>query len=174
MMQEGEFDLEGHEPATQAHEYLGFLLDGEGYAIPIDGVVEIMKPLPITPVPGSRPEVLGLMSVRGRLSTVFSLRACLDLGPRRVDGRSRVLLVETLHEQVGFLVDEVRGVFRAEPDSIEAPSVFGGDPGPHVRGAARPDGDLVVLLDVAPLIDGPAKPLALRSSSDDDDFPEDS
>ncbi len=137
----------------EALEYLGFLLDGEGYAIPIDGVVEIMKPLPITPVPGARPQVLGLMSVRGRLSTVFSLRACLDLGPRRVDGRSRVLLVETEDEQVGFLVDEVRGVFRADPDEIEPPSVFGGDPGPHVRGAARPDGDLVVLLDVVPLVE---------------------
>lgn len=150
-----EHDLDAIEAPGQAHEYLGFLLDGEGYAIPIDGVVEIMKPLPITPVPGSRPQVLGLMSVRGRLSTVFSLRACLDLGPRRVDGRSRVLLLETAHEQVGFLVDEVRGVFRAEPDSIESPSVFGGDPGPHVRGAARPDGDLVVLLDVVPLIELP-------------------
>jgi len=169
-MQDGEFELERHTLPDQAHEYLGFLLDGEGYAIPIEGVVEIMKPLPITPVPGSRPQVLGLMSVRGRLSTVFSLRACLDLGPRRVDGRSRVLLVETVHEQVGFLVDEVRGVFRAEPDSIEAPSVFGGDPGPHVRGAARPDGDLVVLLDVAPLIGGGAAP---RRASEDDDLEDD-
>lgn len=136
-------------------EYLGFLLDGEGYAIPIDGLVEIMKPLPISPVPGARPQVLGLMSVRGRLSTVFSLRACLGLGPRRVDARARVLLVETALEQVGFLVDEVRGVFRADPESLEPPSAFGGDPGPHVRGAARPDGDLVVLLDVGPLIEVP-------------------
>ncbi len=143
-----------------AHEYLGFLLDGEGYGIPIDGVVEIMKPLPITPVPGARAQVLGLMSVRGRLSTVFSLRACLGLGPKRVDSRSRVLLVETADEQVGFLVDEVRGVFRADPDSLEPPSVFGGDPGPHVRGAARPDGDLVVLLDVIPLIELPRPSLA--------------
>ena len=134
-------------------EYLGFLLDGEGYAIPIDGVVEIMKLLPISPVPGARPQVLGLMSVRGRLSTVFSLRACLGLGPRRVDSRSRVLLVATAIEEVGFLVDEVRGVFRAEPDSLESPTAFGGDPGPHVRGAARPDGELVVLLDVRPLIE---------------------
>lgn len=153
-MQDFDAELEAAEEPAEAHEYLGFLLDGEGYAIPIAGVVEIMKPLPITPVPGARPQVLGLMSVRGRLSTVFSLRACLDLGPRRVDGRARVLLVETENEQVGFLVDEVRGVFRAEPDSIEPPSVFGGDPGPHVRGAARPDGDLVVLLDVGPLVDG--------------------
>ncbi len=143
------------ERVDAAHEYLGFLLDGEGYGIPIDGVVEIMKPLPITPVPGARPEVLGLMSVRGRLSTVFSLRACLGLGPRRTDSRSRVLLVETADEQVGFLVDEVRGVFRADPDSLEPPSAFGGEPGPHVRGAARPEGELVVLLDVVPLIELP-------------------
>lgn len=141
-----------------SEEYLGFLLDGEGYAIPIDGVVEIMKPLPITPVPGLRRQVLGLMSVRGRLATVFSLRACLGLGPRRIDARARVLLVdvdgrgEIAPEQVGFLVDEVSGVFRAERDELEPPAVFGGDPGPHVRGAARPDGELVVLLDVAPLI----------------------
>ena len=155
MMQD--FDLEEGEiePIDVAHEYLGFLLDGEGYGIPIDGVVEIMKPLPITPVPGARPQILGLMSVRGRLSTVFSLRACLGLGPKRADSRSRVLLVETADEQVGFLVDEVRGVFRADPDSLEPPSAFGGDPGPHVKGAARPDGDLVILLDVVPLIELP-------------------
>ena len=47
----------------------------EAYAIEIGNIVEILKPLPITEVPRADPDVVGVMSVRGRLVTVARSRS---------------------------------------------------------------------------------------------------
>lgn len=120
-------------------EVLGFMLGGEGYAIDLHHLSEILRPLPITEIPRTTSEVLGVMSVRGRLVTVFDLRQrfCLVKGAA-MDRSSRVVLVDVATEVVGLLVDRVLGVVRLAPGEIEPASVLGGDPPPHVVGVARP------------------------------------
>ena len=60
-------------------EYVSFALAGEAYAVPISFVAEILKPLPITPMPRAPSVVMGVMTVRGRLVTVLDLRRRLRL-----------------------------------------------------------------------------------------------
>lgn len=120
-------------------EVLGFMLAGEAYAIDLHRLSEILRPLPITEIPRTSSEVLGVMSVRGRLVTVFDLRQrfCLVKGAA-MDRSSRIVLVDVATEVVGLLVDRVLGVIRLAEDEIEPPAVLGGDPPPHVVGVARP------------------------------------
>jgi chemotaxis signal transduction protein len=71
-----------------------------------------------------------------------------------IDRRSRILLVDTGVEHVGFLVDDVQQVWRLAPEEIEASSVLGGDQAAHVAGIGRPAGDegvVLILLDLRPL-----------------------
>ena len=134
-------------------EYVSFSLAGEAYAVPIAHIAEILKPLPITPVPRAPRVVIGVMTVRGRLVTVFDLRRRLRLPESPLDQRSRILITDTGDERIGLLVDEVMQVHRLAESEIEARDVLGGDPDPYIAGIGRPEGALLILLDLRPILE---------------------
>jgi chemotaxis signal transduction protein len=135
-------------------EYLAFVLAGEAYAVPISFVVEILKPLPITKVPRTSEDIVGVMSVRGRLVTVCDLRRVLHLKHQKEDHKTRIFLVDAGEgELVGFIVDEVLQVYRLAESEIESASALGGEQQAHIGGVGRPaSGPLLVLLDLAPIL----------------------
>lgn len=134
-------------------EYVAFSLAGEAYAVPIARITEILKPLPITPVPRAPRVVIGVMTVRGRLVTVLDLRRRLRLREADVDSKTRILITDTGEERIGLLVDEVLQVHRLAESEIEPSEVLGGDPQPYLAGIGRPQGALLVLLDLRPILD---------------------
>lgn len=150
---EGRSALQRADELGKRAEYLAFMLGTEAYAIEIGTIVEILKPLPITEVPRSDPEVIGVMSVRGRLVTVIDLKRRFNLAPTfSMDKKSRILLVSAPDEEIGLLVDEVLQVYRLTESDIEPPAVLGSEQQPHVVGIGRPSGGAVLLLlDLAPL-----------------------
>lgn len=139
-------------------EFLAFGLHNERFALPLGAVREILKVLPITEVPRARAHVLGILSVRGRITTVFDLRRRLRMPPAEPTKASRILLVEGEDEVVGLLVDEVYQVYRLHDDEIELAAVVAGDLSEYVLGIGRPgdddgsDDDLLILLDPEPLL----------------------
>lgn len=153
---EGRSALQRADELGKRAEYLAFMLGTEAYAILIGHIVEILKPLPITEVPRSTPDTVGVMSVRGRLVTVVDLKRRFHLGLRpTLDKRSRILLVETKNEQIGLLVDEILQVYRLAESEIEPPTVLGAEQPTHVVGIGRPQSPghetVLLLLDLGPL-----------------------
>ena len=133
-----------------------FVVGGELFGIELTGIKEILSPPPITPVPRSTREVLGVCSVRGLLVTVLCLRRKLRLHEPPATRRSRILLTTSVSgETLGLLVDEVRQVVRLQQSEIEpAASTLGSDASEHVVGVARPPGSFVVLLDLKSILPG--------------------
>ena len=150
---EGRSALQRADELGKRAEYLAFMLGTEAYAIQIGNIVEILKPLPITEIPRADPEVVGVMSVRGRLVTVVDLKRRFRLTRTfTMDKKSRILLVDAAGELIGLLVDEVIQVYRLSESEIEPPHVLGTEQPPHVVGLGRPVGGAVLLLlDLAPL-----------------------
>lgn len=150
---EGRSALQRADELGKRAEYLAFLLGTEAYAVEIGNIVEILKPLPITEVPRADEEVVGVMSVRGRLVTVIDLKRRFRLARRfSMDKKSRILLVSAPDEEIGLLVDEVLEVYRLAESEIEPPDVLGGEQQSHLVGVGRPPGGAVLfLLDLAPL-----------------------
>jgi purine-binding chemotaxis protein CheW len=149
----------------EREEYLGFRADNEMFAISLALVREILKPPPITEVPRARSDILGIVSVRGQITTVIDLRRRLGLRATTPTASSRILLVQGTDEVLGLLVDEVTQVYRLSPHEIEpAASVLGGNVGSHVAGIARPRirglrgevqtvvEEMLILLDLAALL----------------------
>ncbi len=150
---EGRSAMQRADELGKRAEYLAFSLGHETFAITLSNIAEILKPLPITEVPRSDPEVVGVMSVRGRLVTVVDLKRRFKLARSfTMDKKSRILLVEAAGEQIGLLVDEVQQVYRLAEAEIEPPTVLGSEQPPHVIGIGRPPGGAVLmLLDLAPI-----------------------
>ena len=136
-------------------EYLAFVLGTDLYAVPIGLIAEILKPPPITEVPRAPREVMGVMSVRGRLVTVIDLCRRFRLVEGPLTRKSRLLLVASSEaEPVGLLVDEVVQVYRLAYNEIEQASVLGGEQPPHIAGIGRPPGAILILLDLKPILEG--------------------
>jgi purine-binding chemotaxis protein CheW len=150
---EGRSAIQRADELGKRAEYLAFVLGSEAYGIEIGNIVEILKPLPITEVPRADPEVVGVMSVRGRLVTVIDLKRRFRLARTfSMDKRSRILLADAGDEEIGLLVDEVLQVYRLAETDIEPPTVLGSEQSPYIVGIGRPTGGAVLLLlDLAPL-----------------------
>jgi purine-binding chemotaxis protein CheW len=150
--------------STALEEYIGFRAAAETFALPLTLVREILKPPPITEVPRARPDILGIVSVRGQITTVIDLRRRLRFAAEAITPRTRILLVEGGDEVLGLMVDEVTQVYRLSHQEIEQASVLGGDLGPHVAGIGRPrirglrgeavkaSDEVLILLDLAALL----------------------
>ena len=91
--------------------------------------------------------------MRGRLVTIIDLRRRLKLPEAPMDRRTRILLTGFEHgESIGLLVDEVRQVYRLADSQIEPAHVLGGDQPAHIAGIGRPEGALLILLDLGPIL----------------------
>ncbi len=136
-------------------EFLSFRLGADVYAVELARIREIVSSPPVTEVPRSPSDIVGICSVRGLLVTVVDLRQRLGLLVSPPTKLSRILLANTdSGEVVGLLVDEVRHVVRLASTEIEVTgSVLGADLSDHVLGVGRPEGDFVVLLDLASMVE---------------------
>jgi purine-binding chemotaxis protein CheW len=135
-------------------EYLAFRLGGDSYAVPIGEVREILKLPPVTEVPRAPSDVIGVVSVRGLLVTVIDLRQRLRMPAAELSRKGRILLVIGAENEIlGLYVDEVLQVYRLTETEIEgAANVLGGKLADYVVGIGRPEGSLLVLIDLRPIV----------------------
>mgnify|MGYP001604361552 CR=1 FL=1 len=144
----------------EIREYLAFGLAGERFGLPLASIREILKLTPITEVPRSPRAILGILSVRGRITTVIDLRRRLRMGEAERGRGSRILLVDGGTEVMGLLVDVVYHVIRLHEEEIELGAAVAGDLSEYVFGVGRPGGvsaseagdDILILLDPGPLL----------------------
>ncbi len=122
----------------RVYEYLGFVLADEHYALPLTSIREILKVPPVTEVPRAPRDVLGIVSVRGRVTTVIDLRRRLRMPEQPMTKNTRVLLVDEGSEILGVLVDGVLSVVRLSEDEVELAANVGGDTAEYVLGIGRP------------------------------------
>ncbi len=147
------------------YEVLAFVIAQERYALPLASVREILKVPSITEVPRAPRDVLGIISVRGRIITVVDLRRRLRMAEAAIDKGARVLLVDDGRELLGLLVDRVLSVYRLRQDEVELAAVMGGDTADYVTGIGRPKAskgtrdaeartqeEMLILLDPGPLL----------------------
>jgi purine-binding chemotaxis protein CheW len=140
-------------------EYLAFRLGPDTYAVPIGEVREILKLPPVTEVPRAPTDVIGVVSVRGLLVTVLDLKLRLRATSSEITKKGRILLVMGADDEViGLYVDEVLQVFRLAESEVElANNVLGSKLGDYVVGIGRPEGSLLILIDLAPVLGRPSE-----------------
>jgi purine-binding chemotaxis protein CheW len=117
---------------------------GEDYALRVDGVLEIGELGEVTPVPGARPEVLGVRNLRGQVIPVFDLATLFALGG--AGEPDRIVVVEDGDLRAGFAVEGVVDV-GALPDPTAAAE------SDYLSGATLVEGALVGVIDLPAVLE---------------------
>jgi purine-binding chemotaxis protein CheW len=146
-------------PDAASQTLLVFGLSGEAFALPVTTIHEVIDPLPVTLVPNAPPHAPGLINVRGIVTPVIDVRLRLRMPPARGGARSgRIIVLELpvadTPTRVAIHADSVHEVIEVNQDRLEIiPELGTRWPEEFVRGIARHDGVLVVLLDPETLFD---------------------
>jgi purine-binding chemotaxis protein CheW len=127
---------------------------GERYGLDIDSVIEIFRPVAVTPVPGSAPSVQGVTNLRGDIVTVINVAAALGLAGRAASGRQRIILAAGNGVTAGFLVDAVYGIQDIETATIDPPlTTLENVKAEHLLGEFKLEDNLVGLLNADNLLE---------------------
>jgi purine-binding chemotaxis protein CheW len=132
-----------------------FRLHESSYAVDIAAVREIIQPQPITFVPHAPHCVLGVINLRSSIVPVLDLRQRCGLPSAEQTRESRIVVVQIGDQSVGLQVDAVSEVTVLPADQIElATGLVRGDTNSYLlRGVARLDDRLILLLDLSRAID---------------------
>ena len=121
---------------------LAFMVGGETFLAAMDELRELLPwPEAITPVPGTKPWMLGLANVRGELLPVVDLQQFLYGEPTAIDSRCRVLVIRNRGNSTGLLVPQVLGMRHLPMDQRRDNRNPGGPVGRYVYDLFETEGE---------------------------------
>jgi len=128
---------------------VGFQVGDVAYAVPIAVVREIINPVPLTELPHAPAPVAGVADHRGEVVPVIDLRVRFGMPPRKLEDRSKWILVDVEGRIVGLAVDNVTEVFGTGGEELRPPPELGsGDELRGIAGVTNHWGQLIFVLDV--------------------------
>lgn len=96
--------------ALAKYPYIEFEIEKQRYAISILQVQEIVMMQPINKVPQSSAHILGVISVRGKIIPILSLRKLFHYRELEPTKESRIILISYSNHVYGLVVDAVHRV----------------------------------------------------------------
>ena len=148
---------------------VGFKVGRETYGVPITSLHEIVRVPAITAVPDAPDYVEGVINLRGKIVSVLDLRKRLgevSVAPSKLN---RILVVEHRGRLCGLIVDSASDVLKIPAKDIDpSPTEFVEGGLNCVTGLGKYQGRLIVLLDIAKVLDfsGTRQPRAAATSTD--------
>jgi purine-binding chemotaxis protein CheW len=134
-------------------QFVTFTLNNEEYAVDILSVQEINRITEITQVPNSEDYVEGVVNLRGKVIPIINLRTKFGFEEKPKDDSSRIIIMEINNITNGLIVDAVSEVLRIPSSIIEpTPPMSSEQNGQFIRGIAKLDNRLIILLDINKLI----------------------
>lgn len=142
-------------------QYVTVVIGGQLFGLPIERVHDVFMPESITRVPLSRPEIAGVLNLRGRIVTAIDMRRRLHLSPRTDGGHAMAVGIEHKGESYGLLIDNVGEVLDLPSAGREANPVNLDQRWAAISGGVhRLDGQLMVILDVDRVLGGMSEAIA--------------
>nr|WP_241093579.1 chemotaxis protein CheW [Xanthomonas sp.] len=93
----------------------------QAYALELLKVQEVVLPVPLLPLRGTPPAMLGIMNLRGQVVPVIDLGIHLGASPIEMDMLTRVVVLEENGETLGLRVSAVEDVASLTDQQIEPP-----------------------------------------------------
>ena len=138
---------------TDSRIALVWTAGGGRYAVPLAAVVEVVRPVWVTPVPEVPEHVLGMIRFRQAVVPVIDLRVRFGPAQPAFLYANRFMIVRIGDRSVALVVDEVIDLVEFRGTDVHAPDAFTAATLPPIVSAVLTlDGGLVALLDVSSVV----------------------
>ncbi|SNY69134.1 chemotaxis protein CheW [Stenotrophomonas sp. CC120223-11] len=160
-----ELQAQAHQPARSPHpqnrragertsRWLRLRCGTQAYALELLKVQEVVLPVPLLPLRGTAPAMLGIMNLRGQVVPVMDLGLHLGAAAAEDDSQTRIVVLEEDGETIGLRVSAVEDVANLTDSQIEPPDTaricqISND---LFRGVARVSQRPMILLDATRLL----------------------
>ena len=135
-------------------QVVAFKLGEEEYAVEILYVQDINRLLNITRIPRSDRHIEGVINLRGNIIPIVNLHTRFNLRASGNEEDKRIIVFQYDELKVGILVDEVSEVLKIQKDAVEPTSkIYGSIEVEHIKGIAKFEGRLLILLDLLKIFD---------------------
>lgn len=126
-----------------------FQLKDEEYGVEVDQVRSIERMQHITRVPRTPDFVKGVINLRGVVTPIIELRNRFGIEEIETTDSTRIIIVAVGNMEVGLIVDAANDVVDIPNDVVEPPpQVVGGLEADYLRGVAKMDKRLLILLNL--------------------------
>ncbi len=140
-----------------AEPYVLFDLAGTAYAVPSRVVQRMEMVEHVTPVPNAPPFVDGVVFSRGKVVPAVNLRRRFGFDRAAYDLKTRLIVIAHADRTVGLIVDSAREFVTIAPEAIQPPpEMMAGTSGRYLRGVATAGDRVILVLDVAGVLEAPA------------------
>ena len=100
-------------------DILVFNVNGRELGFENNGLLEILKPHKITPVPFTEDFVLGLINVRGEIISCIDIGHFLFSNSIEIDDKSRIILIGNKNISTSIMVSSVRGIEQIQESRMD-------------------------------------------------------
>jgi len=126
-----------------------FLLEQQPYAVDIEKIKQIIRPLKITKLPKAPDFLEGVVNLRGVVIPVIDLRKRFNLEPRPDEKNTKVIIASVSKKIIGIIVDDVTEVVPIPKNEIQPPPrVVKGVEAGYVLGVCRYKDDILLILNL--------------------------
>lgn len=133
---------------NRAREVLVFEVGGQAYGLPSGDVLELVRAVAITPLPGAPPVIEGIVNVRGRVLPVLDVRARFRLLAKPLELSDHFIVAAAGPRGVILRVDRATHLALVDERSVQPPQTLGPS-ATYVAGVVKLDDGLVLIHDLA-------------------------
>ena len=134
---------------SETLQLVTFRIGNEEFGIDIKKVQEINRMIDITVIPNAPNYIEGVISLRGKIIPIASLRTKLGFGEVDRDNQTRIMIAEVAGSIIGFIVDSVSEVLRIQDAKIEpTPILAGTTDTQYIEGVINLDDRILIVLDM--------------------------
>ena len=144
-----EFETPPGAGIAATRQFVTFTCAGQNFGIDIMSMREIRNWSPVTPLPAQKPDVLGVIDIRGRVVPVHDLALRIGCSAERQtqhDGQV-ILVLKVAGHDMGLLVDSVSDIIEINADDMLPVPQIEGSAARFLAGIARQDDTLIAILD---------------------------
>lgn len=125
------------EEDTMKDKYLTFMVGSENYAVPIKYVIEIMRVLPVTPMPDFPSYFEGITNLRGRIIPIMNIRKRLGMEVIDYTDTTCFMILMVNDKPYGLVVDSISEVVNITDADITPPPLESGTVSSYILGIAK-------------------------------------
>lgn len=135
---------------NEVKQYIVVMIGNEQYGIDISYIDNIVRMQKITRVPKVQSYFMGIISLRGEIVPIMSIRRKMALEDDIYTNASRIIILK-LEEKglIGIIVDEVKEVVNLSEDEIEKAS----NKGKFINGIGKHGNELISLLEIGAIVE---------------------